>query len=75
MHMELRFYQTYDKNGVDSENTLQFRLVDDDGDVVDGWQDVNCVRERFPEEGLTAQYDEEDEEIYIDPGAHFGKMV
>ena len=59
MHIELRFYQTYDKNGLDSQKTLQFRYVDDNLPK-DEWEDVDFVRERFPEEGLTAQYDEED---------------
>ena len=40
--MELRWYQTYDKCGVNSEETLQFRENDDE------WEDVTFVREREP---------------------------
>ena len=58
MRTKLRWYQTYDRHGVNSTETLQFQIIDDDGDIVDGWQDVDFVRERFIE--VTAQYDEED---------------
>ena len=58
MRTKLRWYQTYDRHGVNSAETLQFQIIDDDGDIVDGWQDVDFVRERFIE--VTAQYDEED---------------
>ena len=44
MHIELRFYQTYDKNGVNSQETLQFRYVN--GDNKDEWEDVDFMRER-----------------------------
>ena len=41
--MELRWYQTYDRCGVNSEKTLQYR--ENGGD---GWEDVTFVREREP---------------------------
>ena len=41
--MELKWYQTYDKNGVNSEKTLQYR----EGDEAE-WDDVMFVREREP---------------------------
>ena len=49
--MELRWYQTYDENGVDSSETLQiWRQVGDDPD--DGyWEDVPYVRERERKDG------------------------
>ena len=39
--MELRWYQTYDKNGVDSEMSLQFRH-----EYGTEWENVEFVRER-----------------------------
>jgi len=42
--MELRWYQTYDKNGVDSEVFLQWK--DYDGT----WQYVDFIREREKDE-------------------------
>jgi hypothetical protein len=51
--MELRFYQTYDEYGVDSEKTLQFRECENDE-----WEDVEFFRERDPNADLTPQYEE-----------------
>ena len=48
--MKLRFYQTYDKNGVNSEKTLQY--YDED---LEFWNDIEFVREPYP-------YDQEEEE-------------
>ena len=39
--MELRWYTTYDKHGLDSETILQYRESEDDQ-----WKDVDFVRER-----------------------------
>ena len=39
--MELRWYQTYDKDGVDSPEVLQYRENEDDE-----WEDVMSIRER-----------------------------
>jgi len=39
--MELRWYQTYDKNGVDSDIFLQYR--EDDSEE---WENVTFIRER-----------------------------
>lgn len=47
--MKLRWHQTYDKNGVKSEKTLQFReeYVGEDGYIIyDEWEDVEIVCER-----------------------------
>ncbi len=44
--MELRWYQTYDEYGIDSEMTLQFKR---EGDWAN-WQDVPYVREREEDE-------------------------
>ena len=43
--MELRWYQTYDENGVDSEVFLQFRHDHDEE-----WEYVDFVRVREPNE-------------------------
>jgi len=47
--MELRWYQTYDKHGVDSTETLQYKdpdlQVEGEDDI---WIDVEFVREREP---------------------------
>ncbi len=43
--MELRWYQTYDKNGVDSYEYLQVW-----NHVAREWEDVPFVRERGPDE-------------------------
>lgn len=43
--MELRWYQTYDKNGLDSEKVLEYR---EEGR--DYWQPVEFVREREEDE-------------------------
>ena len=43
--MELRWYQTYDKNGVDSEVFLQFREY-----RCHEWEYVDFVREREEDE-------------------------
>jgi hypothetical protein len=51
--MELRFYQTYDNRGVDSDTNLQFRETDEDE-----WEDVGFVRERHPDADLTPQYED-----------------
>ena len=51
--MELRWYQTYDKNGVESPEVLQYREDDWHPDL---WEDVPSVREResnyLSEEGI-----------------------
>lgn len=39
--MKLRWYQTYDENGVYTENTLQYK-----DQSTYGWEDVPFVRER-----------------------------
>jgi len=49
--MKLRWYQTYDKHGVNSEITLQYRESEDDE-----WEDVIFFRER------ESNYLDEDEE-------------
>ena len=38
--MELRYYQTYNEHGVDSDTNLQYRESEDDE-----WEDVGFVRE------------------------------
>ena len=43
--MRLRWFQTYDKNGVDSEKTLQYWDKD-----VEKWKDVLFVRRKKAEE-------------------------
>jgi len=43
--MNLRWYQTYDKNGVNSEEVLQYF----DAEIMD-WFDVPFIREREEEE-------------------------
>ena len=45
--MELRLYQTYDKDGVDSKVYLQFRFRHDYNNE---WEDVPFVREREEDE-------------------------
>ena len=42
--MELRWYQTYDENGVYSEKTLQY--CNRDGWYPNEWIDIPFVRER-----------------------------
>jgi hypothetical protein len=49
--MKLRWYQTYDRDGRESEPTLQFRE-----NALDEWEDVDFVRERDPD--LTPQYED-----------------
>ncbi len=44
--MKLRWYQTYDENGVDSEMSLQFK---EEGEWAN-WEDVEFVRIREPDE-------------------------
>jgi hypothetical protein len=57
--MELRWYQTYDKHGVESEPVLQFREYERISSMrYSEWEEVEFVRERDPDADLTPQYED-----------------